>query len=155
MDETRKVLGELLLNAVPTMILFAIVWGGYRLLVHIPLTAALKERHSKTQGAVAKAQADIAMAEAKTAEYEQRLREARAAIFKNQEAKRKMLLEARSAAVSDARRKAEERVNAARHELQRETASARISIQTQGDALAGEVIRAVLGPAQEAPAAGR
>lgn len=155
MDDTLKVLGELLLSSIPTMVLFAIVWAGYRLLVHNPLTAVLKERHSKTQGAVAKAQADIATAGAQTAEYEQRLREARAAIFRGQEAKRKMLLEARSAAVKDARQKAEEQVNEARNELQRESAAARGSIQAQGDALAGEVIRAVLGPAQEAPAAGR
>jgi len=155
MDETGKILGELLLNAVPTVILFVIVWAGYRLLVHNPLSAVLKERHSKTQGAVAKAQADIAAAEAKTAEYEQRLREARAAIFKNQEARRKQLLDARSAALAAARRRSEEQVNAARQEIQRETAAARNNLQAQSESLAAEVIRAVLGSAQEAPATGR
>lgn len=155
MDETVKVLGELLLNAVPTVILFVIVWAAYRLLVHNPLSAVLTERHSKTQGAVAKAQADIAAAEGKTAEYEQRLREARAAIFKSQEARRKQLLDARSAALAAARQRSEEQVNAARQEIQRETAAARNSLQTQGETLAAEVIRAVLGSAQEAPATSR
>ena len=66
------------------MLLFVI----YTVVVHKPLVKVLAERHSRTEGAVEKARADIAQAEARTAEYEQRLREARMAIFKSQEARR-------------------------------------------------------------------
>src|SRR5437899_12302536 len=108
MDEAlKKALGELLLSAIPTILMFVILYLAYRLLVHKPLMRVLEDRHSKTEGAVAKAQADIAAAEAKTAEYEASLREARLSIFKAQEARRKKLLEGRSAAIAEARSKSE------------------------------------------------
>ena len=82
MDQTLRQLGELLLGTVPQYppgVLYIL----YTFLVYRPLTAVLTERRSRTQGAMEKARADIASAEARTAEYEQRLREARQKIFKN------------------------------------------------------------------------
>ncbi len=86
MDQTLRQVGELLLGSIPTIILLLLLYGIYVVLVHRPLGKVLAERRSKTEGAVEKARADIASAEARTAEYEQRLREARAVIFKSQEA---------------------------------------------------------------------
>ena len=157
MDEAlKKALGELLFSALPTMVMFAILYFAYRLLVHNPLMKILAERHSKTEGAVAKAKADIAAAKAKTADYEARLREARLSVFKSQEARRKQLMEARAVALAEARAKAGERVQAAKAEVQKEFASAKSSLQAQSEALAGEIIRVILkasGTAQS-PAAG-
>src|SRR5215469_14254801 len=102
MDETLRQVGELLLGSIPTIILMVLLYVAYKFIVHKPLTAVLEERHSRTEGAVEKARADVAAAEARTAEYEQRLREARAAVFKAQEARRQAALQARSAAVSTA-----------------------------------------------------
>src|SRR6202451_3105822 len=88
MDQTLRQLGELLLGSITTVILLAFLYALYTMVVHKPLQRVLAERRSKTEGAVEKARADIAAAEARTAEYEQRLREARAAVFKAQEARR-------------------------------------------------------------------
>ena len=157
MDEAlKKALGELLLSAIPTIIMFVILYLAYRLLVHKPLMRILEERHSKTEGAVAKAQADIAAAEAKTAEYEARLREARLSIFKSLEARRKQLLDARMAAIAEARAKAEAQVKAAREELEKEAVAAKSALQAQAESLAAEIIRVVLNVkgAQQTPAAG-
>src|ERR1700691_3789562 len=82
MDQTLRQLGELLLGAVPTVILLALLYVLYTVIVHKPLRRVLDERRSKTEGAVEKSRADIAAAEARTSEYEQRLREARAAVFR-------------------------------------------------------------------------
>jgi F-type H+-transporting ATPase subunit b len=151
----KKAIGELLLNAVPTIILFAIVYLAYRFLVHNPLGRVLAERHSKTEGAVAKAQADVAAADAKTKEYEERLREARAGIFKAQEARRKQLMDARTAAIAEARAEADVKVKAAKAEIAKETATAKTGLQAQVETLAQEVIRAVLNPRSgAAPAVG-
>jgi F-type H+-transporting ATPase subunit b len=151
----QKALGELLLAAVPTICMFVVLYLAYRVLVHNPLMKVLADRHLKTEGAIAKAQADIAAAEAKTAEYEARLREARLATFKAQEARRKQLLEALSAAIAEARAKAETQVKAAREEIQKEAAVAKSGLQAQAESLAAEVIRSVLKLAgQQAPAAG-
>ncbi|MCU1311070.1 MAG: H+-transporting two-sector ATPase, subunit [Candidatus Angelobacter sp.] len=151
----QKALGELLLAAVPTICMFVVLYLAYRVLVHNPLMKVLADRHTKTEGAIAKAQADIAAAEAKTAEYEARLREARLATFKAQEARRKQLLEALSTAIAEARAKAETQVKAAREEIQKEAAVAKSGLQAQAESLAAEVIRSVLKLAgQQAPAAG-
>ena len=88
MDETTHQLGELLLGSVPTVILLTLLYVLYSLIVHKPLQRVLAERRNKTEGAVEKSRADIAAADARTSEYEQRLREARAAVFRAQEARR-------------------------------------------------------------------
>ena len=99
MDQTFRQLGELLLGAIPTTILMALLYFLYQVLVYKPLTAVLAERRSRTEGALEKARADIAAADARTADYEQRLREARAVICKGQEAGRQRALQVRAAAV--------------------------------------------------------
>jgi F-type H+-transporting ATPase subunit b len=97
MDQTLHQLGELLLGAVPTVILLALLYALYTSdRAQAVAARARAERRSKTEGAVEKSRADIAAAEARTAEYEQKLREARAAVFRAQEAKRQAALQARA-----------------------------------------------------------
>ncbi len=103
MDQTLQQLGELLLGAVPTVIMLALLYALYTVIVHKPLRRVLEERHNKTEGAIEKSKADIAAAEARTSEYEQSLREARAAVFRAQEAKRQAAMQARAKAVAEAR----------------------------------------------------
>jgi F-type H+-transporting ATPase subunit b len=147
MDETLKQLGELLLGAVPTVILLALLYAFYTAIVHKPLRRVLEERRSKTEGAVEKSRADIAAAEARTAEYEQKLREARAAVFRAQEAKRQVALQARTSAVNEARTKAQAQVQAAKKDIESDRAAAQDGLQAEVAALAQEIMRRVLQPA--------
>src|SRR5580765_295624 len=118
MDETLRQLGGLLLGSIPTVIMLLLLYVSYTVIVHKPLTRVLAERRAKTEGAVEKARADMAAAEARTAEYEQRLREARMAVFKSQEARRQAALQARAAAVAEARTKAQSQVDQARQAIE-------------------------------------
>src|ERR1700746_2595613 len=120
MDETLRQLGELLLGAVPTVILLALLYVLYTLIVHKPLQRVLEERRNKTEGAIEKSRADIAAAEARTSEYEQRLREARATLFRAQEARRKAALDARTAVLKEALSKAQAQVQSAKADIQRD-----------------------------------
>jgi F-type H+-transporting ATPase subunit b len=147
MDQTLRQLGELLLGAVPTVILLALLYALYTTIVHKPLRRVLEERRSKTEGAVEKSRADIAAAEARTSEYEQRLREARATVFRAQEARRKAAMDARAAALSQARAKAEAQVQAAKADIQKDRDAARDGLQAQVQTLATEIMRRVLEPA--------
>ncbi|MGA9981701.1 MAG: hypothetical protein WBQ08_24000 [Candidatus Sulfotelmatobacter sp.] len=147
MDQTLHQLGELLLGAVPTVILLALLYALYTSIVHKPLQRVLEERHSKTEGAVEKSRADIAAAEARTAEYEQKLREARAAVFRAQDAKRQAALQARANAVAEARSRAQAQVQAAKTDIEKERASAQDGLQGEAAALAQEIVRRVLQPA--------
>ena len=147
MDDTLKQLGELLLGSVPTVILLALLYALYTAIVHKPLRRVLEERRSKTEGAVEKSRADIAAAEARTAEYEQKLREARAAVFRAQEAKRQVVLQARTSAVNEARAKAQAQVQAAKKDIESDRAAAQDGLQAEVAALAQEIMRRVLQPA--------
>jgi len=144
MDETLQQLGELLLGAVPTVILLALLYALYTALVHKPLQRVLAVRRSKTEGAVEKSRADIAAAEARTAEYEQKLREARAAVFRAQEARRQAALQARTNALNEARTKAQAQVQAAKKDIEDDRAAAQTGLQGEVTALAQEIVRRVL-----------
>jgi F-type H+-transporting ATPase subunit b len=148
MDETLRQLGELLLGSIPTVILLALLYVLYAKIVHRPLRDVLAERRSKTEGAIEKSRADIAAAEARTSEYEQRLREARATLFRAQETRRKVALEARTAALNQAREKAKAQVQAARDDISRDTDAARKALQGEVQGLATEIIQRVLEPAR-------
>src|SRR5258708_34207109 len=124
MDETLHQLGELLLGSIPTVILVAVLYALYAAIVHKPLRRVLEERRSKTEGAIEKSRTDIAAAEARTAEYEQRLREARATVFKAAEAKRQAALQTRADAVAQARSKTQAQVEAAKKGIQNDRVAA-------------------------------
>lgn len=146
MEQTLRQLGELLLGSVPTIILLWTLYIVYVFLVHRPLTAVLAEREKRTQGAMEKARADIAAAEARTADYEQRLREARQKVFKNLEMRRQEAGQARSEAVNAARARAQEQVRQARAALDQDKQEAMTKLQSDAGRLAGEIVRTVLRP---------
>src|SRR5579863_8400390 len=147
MDQTLRQLGELLLGSIPTVIMLALLYALYTTIVHKPLRRVLEERRSKTEGAVEKSRADIAAAEARTSEYEQRLREARATVFHAQEARRKAALDARAAALNEARAKAQAQVQAAKAGIQKDREAAQAGLQAEVQTLATEIMRRVLRPA--------
>jgi F-type H+-transporting ATPase subunit b len=147
MDETLHQLGRLLLGSIPTIILLACVYGMYTVIVHRPLQAVLEKRRAATDGAIEKSRADVAAAEARTAEYEQRLREARAAVFRAQEERRRAALEARANAVKQAREKAQAEVTGAKEAIEADRHAAERTLQAEAETLAQEIIRTVLQPA--------
>ncbi|HVP43747.1 MAG TPA: hypothetical protein VMS96_09955 [Terriglobales bacterium] len=154
MEETLRQVGGLLLGAIPTIILFVILYAAYRVIVHNRLMQVLGERRARTEGAIEKARADVAAADAKTAEYEQRIREAKLALYKAQQQRRQQALERRSKLIAEARGAAEGQVRAAKQALEQDAAAARTRLQTEAEALAREVIRTILKPVS-IPAAGR
>jgi F-type H+-transporting ATPase subunit b len=147
MDETLRQVGGLLLGSVPTVILLALLYALYTTIVHKPLRRVLEERRSKTEGAVEKSRADIAAVEARTSEYEQRLRDARATVFRAQEARRKRALDARRAAFDEARNKARAQVEAAKADIQKDRQGAQEGLEGEAQTLATEIMRRVLEPA--------
>ena len=146
MEQTLRQLGELLLGSVPTIILLATLYVLYTFLVHKPLAAVLAERRNRTQGAIEKARADIAAAEARTADYEQRLREARQKVFKNLETRRQEAMQVRAEAVNKARSRAQEQVKQARELLEQDKQEAMTKLQSEAGRLATEIVRTVLRP---------
>ena len=150
MEETLRQLGGLLLGSIPTIILLTLLYVIFKSLVHNRLEAVLAERHSRTEGAIEKARADIAAAEARTQEYEQRLRGARMAIFKLQETRRQQTLRARMAALAEARTLAQQKVLDARAAIEQDKVAAQTTLQAEAVRLAAEIVRTVLQPVRAA-----
>jgi F-type H+-transporting ATPase subunit b len=146
MEETLKQVGGLLLGAVPTVVLLLTVFAAYLVLIHRPLGRVFEERFNRSAGAMEKARTDIAAADARTAEYEQKLRDARLAIYKAQEARRQKALEARATAVAQARERGDALVSQARATLEADVAAAKSVLQTESSRLADQVIQSVLKP---------
>ena len=154
MDKVLHQIGELLLGSVPTIVLFLLTWAMYNFIVHRKLMAVLDERRAKTEGAVEKAKRDIAAAETKAAEYEQRIREARQAVLKAAEERRGQIMDARAKTLSEAKAAADAQVKAARAALEKEVSEARTGLQGQAESLAAVIVRTVLKPAGSAVPAG-
>ena len=133
-----------MLGAVPTMLLFVVLVLAYQFLIQGPLTAALKKRRALTIGALEDAQKAIAVAEARATEYAEKLRQARAEVYKIREQRVKQWNAERDAALDAARKAAGLKVNQAKAELEAEATQARLAIQASAGDLARQVVRAVL-----------
>ena len=144
MQDILQQLGELLVGTIPTALLFIVLVFAYQFLVQGPLTAVLERRRALTEGAMEDARKAISQAEAKTAEYAERLRLARADAYKLREQRVKQWSAERDAALDTARKAAGQRVRQANAELEAEAASARKAIQAAAADLAGQAVRAVL-----------
>ena len=144
MEEILKQLGTLLLGAVPTVLLFIVMVIAYQILVQGPLSKTLKERRARTEGAVEDAHKAIARAEERAAEYANKLRQARAEVYKLREQRIKQWNAERDAALDTARKASGVKVSQAKAELESEAGLARQAIQASAGDLANQVVRAVL-----------
>ena len=128
----------------PTALLFLVLVFAYQILVQGPLTAVLAKRRALTEGAMEDARNAIAEAESKAADYAERLRLARADVYKLREQRVKQWSAERDTALDAARKAAGEKVRQAKAEFDVEAASARTVIQSATADLAGLAVRAVL-----------
>jgi F-type H+-transporting ATPase subunit b len=136
--------GQLIVGALPTAFLFIALVLCYQFLVQTPLTRTLNQRRARTEGAIEEAHQAIAKAEARAAEYANKLRQARAEIFKIREQRIKQWGAERDAALDETRKAVGLKVSQAKAELEAEAGNARRAIQASAADLARQVVRAVL-----------
>jgi len=144
MDAILNQLGGLVLGSVPTMVLFLLLVVAYGLLVRRPLDRVLAERRARTTGAVEQARGAISAAEAKTAEYEDSLRRARAEILAAREQRMKQWSAEREQALAEARAATAEKVKAAKGEIEQSVAIAHLQIDGVCAELSEQIVRAVM-----------
>jgi F-type H+-transporting ATPase subunit b len=144
MDEILHQLGDLFLGSVPTVILFLFVLISYKLLVYRPLMKLLAERRERTLGTVEKAAAAIQTADAKSQEYEAKLRAARLEMGRQRELRLQQWNRERDNLLQDARHAAGERVKEAKMSLEQQAKAARTTLEMDADQLASQILRAIL-----------
>jgi F-type H+-transporting ATPase subunit b len=137
-------LGELFLQAVPTILILLVFYFVMRGLFFKPLLKVMAEREERTLGARKAAEAAQAAAVEKGKQYQEALKQARAQVYSEQEAARKKLLEERGAALKDARAKAAAEVSVAKERIGKDMAAALREIEASVSQLSAEIARRVL-----------
>lgn len=145
MEQTVQALGGILLNAIPTIVLLIILHFYLKSVLFGPLDRVLKQRRELTEGARKLADDSLAAASRKAEEYEAKLREARAAVYRQQEEIRKGWLENQAKQVNEARERHDAAVKAAREAIAADAVAARASLQESSKAMAEEIVATVLG----------
>lgn len=145
MQETLQALGGILLKAIPTVILLIILHFYLKAVLFGPLDRIMRKRRELTEGARKIAEDSLAAATRKADEYEAKLRDARAAVYKQQEEIRKGWLEEQTQQVAEARARSESTVKAAREAIAQDAAAARKSLQDTSATIADQIVATVLG----------
>src|SRR5258706_6809281 len=138
MDSTLNALGGILLRALPTFFLILLLHFYLKRVFFAPLEKVLKQRYDATEGAKKAAEASLAKAEAKAAEYEAALRAARNEVYQEQEKFRKDWMFEQAARTASARANADALIKSARVALATQVDEARQTLGAQSESLADE-----------------
>jgi F0F1-type ATP synthase membrane subunit b/b' len=137
-------LGELFLQAVPTVLIILLFYIILREIFFKPLLAVMAERDARTVGAQKASEAAQTAAADKVKQYQDALRQARGQVYAEQEAARKKLLDERAAQIKEARTRASGEVNVAKTRVAAELAAARRDVETTIAQLSAEIARRIL-----------
>jgi F0F1-type ATP synthase membrane subunit b/b' len=138
-------LGELFLEAVPTVIIVFLFYFFMRWAFFTPIQKAMAERRARIEGARTEAARLEAQAKHAAATYNEALKKARGEIYLEQEAARQAVLDDRSRLLKAMRVRAQEDVQAAKKRIAGEFAAARAEVEKQIPELASEIARMILG----------
>lgn len=141
--EILRQLGELFLEAVPTVVIVFLFYLFLRSSFFGPLERVLAERQARTEGARRAAEASQAAAQEKIRAYQDALKRARADIYAEQEAARRTVLDERAALIRSARSRSNEEVRDAKARISADLAAARAELEKEVQALAQEIARAI------------
>jgi F-type H+-transporting ATPase subunit b len=135
---------ELLLQAVPTVLIILLFYFILQAIFFKPLLKVMAERDARSVGAQKAAETAQAAAAEKVRQYQEALKQARGQVYAEQEAARKKLLDERATQIKDARGKAGGEVNSAKQRIDAELAAARRDVEATVGQLAAEIARRIL-----------
>jgi F-type H+-transporting ATPase subunit b len=144
MESTLHDLGQLLLKAIPTIFLLLVVHFYLKGMFFRPMADVLAKRRAATEGQRESAEALRAKANEQTKAIEAQLRQAREAIYQDEEEARRGWTTEQSAQLDQARQQARELIQQSKHELDEEAAVAKNQLAETSDALADQIANALL-----------
>jgi F-type H+-transporting ATPase subunit b len=144
MESTLAALGGLLLKALPTFFLVLLLHFYLKYIFFKPLQRVLDERYAATEGAKKQAEESLQMAAAKTAEYEEAMRAARAEVYQEQERLFQQLEEERKQELRSARERAGAAIQEAKAALAKDVEEARRTLSSDSEALANQIAKSIL-----------
>ena len=142
--EILRQLGNLFLQAVPTVIIVFVFYLFMRWAFFTPIQKAMAEREAKIEGARKDAAAVQAAANQDLQNYDEALKKARAEIYAEQEQARQAILQERSKNLKAMRSLAQKEVAEGKKKIEAAMAAARKEIEASAPAMAAEIARSVL-----------
>ena len=137
-------LGGILLRAVPTFLLVILLHFYLKNIFFKPLEKVLGQRFEATEGARKLAEQSLQQAAAKAADYETRLRAAKAEMYQAQEQLHNKLQEREAAAVAEGRKTADAAVKLAKAQLGADVEAAKSSLAADSESLANQIAETIL-----------
>lgn len=144
MESMLHAVSEIVLRALPTFFFVLFLYLYVRVMFAAPMQRILDERRAATQGARDEAKLAMERAEEKVRNYEAKIRDASAELFRETEALRKQWRDSQSAQMAAARDRSQAQVKAARVELDQSAEAARAALRDQAEVLAGDITHTIL-----------
>lgn len=144
MESTLHDLGALLLKAIPTVFLLLVVHFYLKAMFFRPMADVLAKRRAATEGLKESAEAIRARAAEQTASIEAQLRQARDEIYQQQEEARRGWITEQAGQLEAARNQAHDLIHQGKNRLDAEAGTAKSELAATADALADEIVRALL-----------
>ncbi|MBI3404361.1 MAG: hypothetical protein HY046_02770 [Acidobacteria bacterium] len=137
-------LRELLLQAVPVVVLLLLFYLFLNANLFGPLQKVMADRDARTEGARKAADAAQVAAQEKVKAYQEALKKARGEVYAEQDVARRAVLEERAALTKSARAKANDQVAAAKKRIADEMAAARGQLEKATEGLGTQIAETIL-----------
>jgi F-type H+-transporting ATPase subunit b len=133
------------LSLVLVLVLFLIFVFVLNRILFKPISRVLDERHNLTVGAGDEARAATNSYQMRLADYEARIREARAEGYRLAEIERAASLERRRELIEQVKQRATQQINEAKSNIRRQTEEARTALESESRQIAEGISRTLLG----------
>ncbi|HTB18816.1 MAG TPA: ATP synthase F0 subunit B [Bryobacteraceae bacterium] len=144
MESTLHDLGQLLLKAIPTLFLLLVVHFYLKRMFFRPMAEVLAQRRAATEGLRESAEAMRAKAAEQTKSIEEQLRQAREAIYGEQEEARRRWTGEQGAQLEEARKQSRDLIQQSKQQLDTEAVAAKAQLAGTADTLAEQIASALL-----------
>lgn len=144
MASILEALREILIRALPTFFLIIFLHLFLKYIFLKPFRAVMHKRYEEGEGAKRQAEAMMARAEQKIADYKAKLDEVRNQIYREQEQERTLFRVEQQGRIEQAREQANQQLTEARHRLELQTAEARAQLREESEALAEKIAASLL-----------
>ena len=145
MDDMIRALGDLLIRAIPTILLLLALTFFLKAVFFRPLERTLQQRFDATEGALQRAGDLAARTGARLAGYDSAIRAARAEGYRNHETLHREIEERRAGELAAARAAAQEALNDAKSKIAAEARDASAQLARDAEALSAGIAGSILG----------
>lgn len=143
MEATLKDLGELLVEAIPTILFFILLTVYLKHVFFKPMARILEERKKATEGVRELARRAFEAADKRSSEFEHALQIARSELHQEHEALRRQWSEEQEQIIAKARAEADEKIQIAKQQIALEVEKAEAVLDAKVDALSEQIVQSL------------